>query len=495
MKNYILLFTIQCILANPLTNCVKDSQDRTYRFQFTYPETIQTEHFKIHYTTATADSQFINGNWLNLQCNNSYAESVINLAEYSLDIFMNKGWEMMPPDCDESITDESSPNHCNNFGGNALYDIYLTNDAAGLVVPEQPYPVAPFSGGYSSYMIVSTLLNEHETIPSWSKHVVAHELHHAIQVRYGIGVSGQPGNYAYNGWLLEQTATYMENVVFPESIHLSTMLGNCNVVSPLTYPEYNIDSSVQLYQYRSALWQKFLVEAYGDSSIIRLIWEGFGNASETGNPVDVFPIYNDAIQFSSTENIDLTNAYIDYSTWRYFTGDRTNIASFFEEANSYCTAYSTSLEESPFSLSTQHGGALFVELPFQQSSIRFSSNDYDKLIVNHIVKDSLGIVSYTTLEIDQSDQLLGLNNPNNLNQVLIITSQFTNEPTDEIEFSILDAPIIQGDINQDGLVNVVDIVAAVNLILTDSYDSIVDMNEDGELNVVDIVLLINIILS
>ena len=33
----------------------------------------------------------------------------------------------------------------------------------------------------------------------------------------------------------------MENVIYPNSMHLRLMLANCNVVTPLTYPHYNID--------------------------------------------------------------------------------------------------------------------------------------------------------------------------------------------------------------------------------------------------------------
>ncbi len=52
-----------------------------------------------------------------------------------------------------------------------------------------------------------------------------------------------------------------------------------------------------------------------------------------------------------------------------------------------------------------------------------------------------------------------------------------------------------GDINGDGQINVVDIVAAVNLILNGQYDAIGDMNGDGSLNVVDIIIMVNQVLG
>mgnify|MGYP000058697573 CR=1 FL=1 len=53
----------------------------------------------------------------------------------------------------------------------------------------------------------------------------------------------------------------MENVVFPNSNHLYTMLANCNVVTPLTYTNHGVDYPAEIYPYRSALWQKYLVKS------------------------------------------------------------------------------------------------------------------------------------------------------------------------------------------------------------------------------------------
>ena len=47
------------------------------------------------------------------------------------------------------------------------------------------------------------------------------------------------------------------------------MLSNCDVVTPLTYPGYNIDYPSEIYPYRSDLWQKFLVDYLGNEDIVR----------------------------------------------------------------------------------------------------------------------------------------------------------------------------------------------------------------------------------
>ena len=51
-----------------------------------------------------------------------------------------------------------------------------------------------------------------------------------------------------------------------------------------------------------------------------------------------------------------------------------------------------------------------------------------------------------------------------------------------------------GDVNDDGTVNILDIVQLTNMILSNDYQDSADLNGDGNLNILDIVQLINIIL-
>ena len=53
----------------------------------------------------------------------------------------------------------------------------------------------------------------------------------------------------------------------------------------------------------------------------------------------------------------------------------------------------------------------------------------------------------------------------------------------------------EGDLNNDGLLNVLDVILLVNLILAQGYSEIADFNGDNILNVLDIISLINIILE
>ena len=472
-------------------SCIVDIGNRDIvRNEFTFHETIQSEHFVIHFTTADVDSQEVFGEWYNLESNFGYAQSIIDHLEAAYSIFISDGWESPPPDCDETITNPELPQHCDNFGGNAKYDIYIANDAAGMVVPEEPYPVEPYIGGYSSYMKISTLLNEYNTLPSWSFHVVAHELHHAIQMRYGYSVSGEPGNYMYNGWLFEQTATYMENVIYPNNIHLSTMLSNCDITTPLTYPEYNIDYPADLYQYRSALWQKYMVESFGDSSIIRIIWEDYGMQYSTGEPVSLFPIYNNAIQLVTNNEFELSDAYSSYAVWRFFTGNRALEGEYFIDGQIYCEASLIEITDDIIILPSEKGAARLIQLGPEDINLQLSSSHASLIQLQHVTES--GVVN----NIDLTDNIsyLNISNPSNESHVLVLTSKYSGNISQEIEVNIV-FNSWQGDINSDGIVNILDVILLVNLVLSAEYNAIADFNNDSVINIFDIVALVNIVLD
>ena len=47
-----------------------------------------------------------------------------------------------------------------------------------------------------------------------------------------------------------------------------------------------------------------------------------------------------------------------------------------------------------------------------------------------------------------------------------------------------------GDINEDGTINVQDIILIVNIILNNEYDVLADLNEDSEIDILDAVQII-----
>jgi len=57
------------------------------------------------------------------------------------------------------------------------------------------------------------------------------------------------------------------------------------------------------------------------------------------------------------------------------------------------------------------------------------------------------------------------------------------------------SPDLSGDINSDGIINVLDVVMIVNIVLNNEYNELADLNDDSIINVLDIVQLVNIILN
>ena len=127
MNRIIIILLVSLSFSEEFTHnsCIADPS-RVERIDYTYHEILENSHFVIHFTTMDVDSQWVNGNWMSPQVTTNYAQSILDLLEYSLSIFMSQNWEMPPPDCDELIEDLNSISHCVHFGGNAKYDVYIS---------------------------------------------------------------------------------------------------------------------------------------------------------------------------------------------------------------------------------------------------------------------------------------------------------------------------------------------------------------------------------
>ena len=54
---------------------------------------------------------------------------------------------------------------------------------------------------------------------------------------------------------------------------------------------------------------------------------------------------------------------------------------------------------------------------------------------------------------------------------------------------------IQGDLNGDGMIDILDLIVLVNMILYGEYSIVADLNEDGVVNILDIIIYKNVILG
>ena len=98
IKENLLISIIFSLLFSGHSCIVSNDNRDIYRQEYIEPEQIQSENFVIHFTVADDDFQEINGQLYSLQSNYGYAQSIIDLAEYSLSVYLENGWENLPPD-------------------------------------------------------------------------------------------------------------------------------------------------------------------------------------------------------------------------------------------------------------------------------------------------------------------------------------------------------------------------------------------------------------
>ena len=104
----------------------------------------------------------------------------------------------------------------------------------------------------------------------------------------------------------------------------------------------------------------------------------------------------------------------------------------------------------------------------------------DHILITNEIFDNYNINSAFTFKIDQ--YMGGWN-------------QYDNYISDHRPVVINLDFLIEGDINSDGNINILDITLMINMILSNTYNEFADLNNDGGLNILDIILLVTIILS
>jgi hypothetical protein len=106
-----------------------------------------------------------------------------------------------------------------------------------------------------------------------------------------------------------------------------------------------------------------------------------------------------------------------------------------------------------------------------------------------------------SIEVNGEESFFQLNNPVGDNHALLITSEYTAEPSEEIEFTLSNTvPFIEGDITGDSMVNVQDVIVQINIILhqidpTEYQWLAADLDENNVVDVLDVILLVNLILG
>jgi len=122
-----------------------------------------------------------------------------------------------------------------------------------------------------------------------------------------------------------------------------------------------------------------------------------------------------------------------------------------------------------------------------QGLIWYYKNDNGRTLFGHNGGD-LGSSTDMFLSFTDNLGVVLLTNSNNYDAMIQIENAVFDF-AEENDFTIT------GDVNQDGVINVLDIVQTVNLVLGSEFEQNSDLNEDGIVNVLDIVQLVNIILN
>jgi hypothetical protein len=314
MNRYIVLIVLFCASAILSQNLEDRCGSEPLQYGFTEtlvrptlsgPESIiESNNFVVHYTTSGDDAT-----------NYGYAYSISTAAEYSLSIITGSnagqlGWKAPPPD--------------DMRGGNNKYDIYImkifTGGGEGQI---EGITIREIPDGWSnqwaaSYIKISNALENEEHI----KVVTAHELAHACQLAYSYVEIDNNGL-----WFYENCAVWIEKKVYPEIISPEISYLQFLVTTnenPIKNPKFNIDYARNKdYTYAGFLWPLFLSEWQSDDDIVRLIWERLEqNTASTIIPDIDYVLINNY-------NTDINSAYIEYATWRWFTGTRATAGNYF----------------------------------------------------------------------------------------------------------------------------------------------------------------------
>jgi hypothetical protein len=114
-----------------------------------------------------------------------------------------------------------------------------------------------------------------------------------------------------------------------------------------------------------------------------------------------------------------------------------------------------------------------------------------------MVPDELGAVSDGGTRVESMNVEYGVDAEGNEEVTLFIFKCYNGMAVYKIGTNVSggEQPGIKGDVNGDGEVNIADVNAIIDMILSGSMDAKGDVNGDGEVNIADVNAIIDIILK
>ena len=198
---------------------------------------IDTEHFRIHYTSSGEKAP---AGWPNTHYLDTVAEAVERCWRFSHE---TERWNEPPSDALVG-------------GGSNLIDLYIDDLGSSLYGYAQPEVegVQQGPGGYSAFFVID---NDYAGFgfadaTDAVKVTIAHEYHHVVQMGYTIGES----------WWMENLSTFIEDEVY-DDINDNYDYLPCFLSSP----HQRLDLRNGCHEYGGFLWPTFLSEMFGHDAI------------------------------------------------------------------------------------------------------------------------------------------------------------------------------------------------------------------------------------
>ncbi len=322
-----------------------------------------------------------------------------------------------------------SPHPDDGTGGGNEYDIYLWDlgncdepDAAfyhdggayGFTYPYKDIIGNKFTRSYS-YIVIDNDFSPKDSagpqnqpfkrVPAYKetginalKITAIHELHHAIQFRYGYS---NPTNLT----IMEMSSMGMEFTLYPESIdylqHTNRVLQNLSI-----YP-FGIDNQDTGYGF--SILNQYFLENFPNVNIIKRLWE----LVESG--VEVYGALDGALK---EQGSSLGTVFNDFIDWIYFTGAMAKENEYLWHAKdiSAMKFYST---QNYKSIPLSSSGRL---KPYEMRGIRFiieSGSGFTNDTIDFVLANQ-DLKSASTATVLERDYYISLSNQNTSNSIKVI---------------------------------------------------------------------------
>ena len=99
----------------------------------------------------------------------------------------------------------------------------------------------------------------------------------------------------------------------------------------------------------------------------------------------------------------------------------------------------------------------------------------------------IGVTTEMFISLSDNVGVIILTNSSNYNAIMQIENSV-------FDFADMEEFIATGDINNDTIIDILDIIILLNMIFDDEYDLIADLNVDGIVNILDVVIIVNFVL-